>query len=73
MFTKTGVDEWLAPEIIDGVPYDEKVDLWSAGCVLYFMLTGYKPFENPNMAKLHHLIRTGKVNFEEANISSDCQ
>ena len=40
--TKTGVDEWQAPEMLqsNGNPYTEKVDLWSAGCVAYFILTG---------------------------------
>ena len=53
MLTKTGVEEWVAPEIIKGQPYTKKVDMWSAGCVLYFMLSGQQPFENKNVAKLH--------------------
>lgn len=51
--TKTGLEEWSAPEMKGGQRYDEKVDLWSAGCVLYFMLAGKKPFLSQNVAKLH--------------------
>lgn len=40
MMTKTGVEEWSAPEMLDNKPYSEKIDLWSLGCVIYYMLTG---------------------------------
>jgi serine/threonine protein kinase len=51
--TKTGLEEWSAPEMLGGTKYTEKVDLWSAGCVLYFMLAGEQPFCNKNTARLH--------------------
>ncbi len=64
--TKTGVDNWLAPEIIEGgQPYTEKVDIWSAGCVLYFMVTGQMPFEHANVAKLHQKIMKAEVDYEK--------
>lgn len=44
--TKTGQEEWIAPEVLTGQPYNEMIDLWGVGCILYFMLTGQKPFEN---------------------------
>lgn len=40
MMTRTGLEEWSAPEMLEGGVYNEKVDLWSAGCVLYFMIAG---------------------------------
>ena len=36
-----------APEVILGCPYNEKVDIWSIGCVVYELLTGEILF-NPN-------------------------
>ena len=46
MITKTGLEEWSAPEMLKGIPYTEKVDVWSAGCVFYYMLFGKKPFKS---------------------------
>ncbi len=40
MMTKTGLEEWSAPEMLGSSKYSEKIDLWSAGCVMYFMLSG---------------------------------
>ena len=40
---------YVAPEILLGVEYDCKVDMWSLGVMLYVLLSGLKPFprENP--------------------------
>jgi serine/threonine protein kinase len=40
MMTKTGTVSFSAPEIFQNFNYDEKVDIWSAGIVLYMMLCG---------------------------------
>ena len=40
MRTKTGTVAFSAPEIFTQQVYDEKVDIWSAGIVLYMMLSG---------------------------------
>ena len=37
---------WMAPEVIDShkVGYSSKVDIWSAGCVVFEMWTGGRPW-----------------------------
>jgi serine/threonine protein kinase len=52
MMTKTGTVAFSAPEIFTQQVYNEKVDIWSAGTVLYMMLCGHQPFDNENMAQL---------------------
>ena len=52
MMTHTGTEAFSAPEMFSGVVYDNSVDIWSAGCVLYTMLAGYMPFFEENNAKL---------------------
>ena len=48
----------MAPEILEGYQYTNKVDIWSLGCVFYEMLTGKPPFNGNNkmnfMANLQH-------------------
>ncbi len=44
MRTVTGLPEWSAPEMLQGTSYNNKVDMWSAGCVLYYLLSGERPF-----------------------------
>ncbi len=45
MTSKIGTKAFAAPEVYSGFPYNEKVDSWSAGTILYFMLSGCLPFE----------------------------
>jgi serine/threonine protein kinase len=40
MLTQVGIDSWIAPEMLSGEFYDEKVDIWSAGCLLYYIIAG---------------------------------
>ncbi|KAL4493617.1 hypothetical protein ABPG72_004110 [Tetrahymena utriculariae] len=39
-----GTYYYMAPELENYEQYDFSVDLWSIGCVLFFMLTGNSPF-----------------------------
>lgn len=35
---------YMAPELCHEEKYDERVDVWSLGCIVYIMLTGEPPF-----------------------------
>ena len=35
---------YMRPEIIDGDPFDARVDIYAVGCIAYEMLIGYPPF-----------------------------
>lgn len=39
---------YVAPEILRGQPYDEAVDMWSVGIIIYVALVGYPPFLEEN-------------------------
>lgn len=45
MFGQTGEPVWSAPEMTAGGSYTANIDIWSAGLVLYYMLTGNQLFE----------------------------
>ena len=40
----TGLKEWSAPETRSRLYYNVSSDVWSLGCLLYFMLTAKQPF-----------------------------
>jgi serine/threonine protein kinase len=42
----------MAPEVYKGDPYTEKVDVYSAGVILFEMLSGRLPFEGDTRADL---------------------
>ena len=42
--TLTGTPITIAPEIINGQPYTNKVDIFSLGCLWFWLLTGKYPF-----------------------------
>ncbi len=44
MMSKVGLDAWNSPEMLDKTTYNEKVDLWGMGTILYFIITGEAPF-----------------------------
>lgn len=41
-----GTPGFIAPEVYEHLDYDEKIDTFSLGIILYFMLYGYLPFQS---------------------------
>ncbi len=51
-----GTPLYLSPEIIKAQPYDQRVDLWAIGCVLYELLSLATPFKENDLMTLCHSI-----------------
>ena len=59
--TACGSPVYAAPEMLEGKQYKgSTVDIWSAGIVLYYMLSGSFPFEDVSNDKLYKKIIKGK-------------
>lgn len=43
-YTIVGTPHYIAPDVIYGKGYNNMVDLWSLGVVIYEMLCGFLPF-----------------------------
>ncbi|TMW63811.1 hypothetical protein Poli38472_002752 [Pythium oligandrum] len=51
--TVCGTPNFIAPEVltaVDGGEYDQAVDIWSLGCILYTLLLGTPPFEGKRVS-----------------------
>ena len=58
--TKTGTPYYSAPEIWEDKLYDNKIDIWSVGCIIYEMCCLVCPFRSTSILKLALLINKGE-------------
>jgi serine/threonine protein kinase len=61
--TACGTPGYVAPEILEGRPYGERVDCWSLGVITYILLAGFPPFYDENNATLFAQIKAGAYEF----------
>lgn len=72
-YSTVGTPDYIAPEVFGQAGYDETVDWWSVGVILFEMLVGYPPFfsDEPSVTcqKILHWKRTFAIP-AEANLST---
>jgi serine/threonine-protein kinase ULK/ATG1 len=61
--TMVGSPLYMSPEILKGLPYDARADVWSLGVIFYEMLCGVCPFEQNSIAALASLIDSSPLAF----------
>lgn len=63
---------FAAPELLSAKPYTgPEVDVWSFGVVLYVLVCGKVPFDDPVVSVLHEKIKRGHVEYPSF-ISKEC-
>ena len=62
--SKVGTAYYVSPEILAG-KYNEKCDVWSAGVILYVLLSGEPPFNGPSDGVIYSKIKQFKFNFPD--------
>jgi serine/threonine protein kinase len=66
--TRCGTPCWTAPEIIRGEKYDERVDIYSFGIVMWELLTRKQPYAGRNFMGVSLDVLEGK----RPQIPGDC-
>lgn len=73
-FSTVGTPDYIAPEVFGPKGYDETVDWWSVGVILFEMLVGYPPFFSDDSTvtcqKILHWKKTLVIP-PEANLSAE--
>ena len=64
LFNFCGTKEYMAPETLESAGFDEKVDEWAAGLIMYNMLTGTDPFISDSDSEYKDNIKFKEINFE---------
>lgn len=70
--TQCGTPTYVSPEILNGIPYGTKSDMWSFGVIMYTVLFGYPPFLAQDQRKLFEMIKGGIVEYDDG-ISSEAK
>ncbi|XP_020222848.1 phosphoenolpyruvate carboxylase kinase 1 isoform X2 [Cajanus cajan] len=58
-----GTPHYVAPEVLAGRDYNEKVDVWSAGVVFYQLLVGFAPFRGDSPVEIFEAVVRGNLRF----------
>ncbi|KAF2076036.1 hypothetical protein CYY_002650 [Polysphondylium violaceum] len=58
-----GTPAYSAPEISSNQVYRKSVDMWSVGCILYFILYGKPPFYSDDESTICRLVSKGEWSF----------
>lgn len=58
-----GTSYYIAPEVLEK-RYNEKCDIWSAGAILYIMLSGVPPFQGKTDPEIFKRVKKGKYDLK---------
>lgn len=70
LFKRCGTPGYVAPEVLADAKYDQKVDVFSAGVILYILLTGGSPFYGKSYNEILWKNKVCDIKFDFNNTNS---
>lgn len=67
LFVRCGTPGYVAPEVLNDKDYTCKADVYSAGIILYMILTGRIPFNGSSYKQIVYKNMKGVINFDFSN------
>ena len=64
LYNFSGTKEYMAPEALENTGFNEKIDEWAAGIIMYNMLTGVDPFSAEDDLDYKENIKFKDIKFE---------
>lgn len=63
-----GTVRYTSPEMLEGNGYNESVDIWGIGIVLFALLTGSYPFDSSTKSKIFDRIKEKTIHYSKYNL-----
>lgn len=70
-YDEVGTPRYTAPEILSGEGYNESVDVWGIGIILFLLLTGKYPFDGSNRKNIFTRISEKRIDYSYYDLDDD--
>lgn len=70
-YDEVGTARYTAPELLSKEGYDESIDVWGIGVILFLLLTGKYPFDGSKRKSIFRRIRKKRLDYDKYNLEDD--
>ncbi len=70
-YDEVGTARYTAPELLEGEGYNESVDVWGLGIVMFMLLTGKYPFDGKKRKSIFRRIKNKHIDYSRYELGKD--